>query len=123
MKRKTTSKFQINGVPMMTPDVGVEIGVTDLISSDSGRDESGFTHNIVLRSEVHTWTFRYAWLTAEEYAYVRQLLRGNHEFDFTFPNEKGETKTVKAYCIEKRAAYWSSKSALYKDMQFEIVEC
>lgn len=123
MKRKLTELFLIDGTPMLDPDAGVEFEYNDMLSSDSGTDEGGFTHNIVLRSEVKTWKFVYSWLTAEEHAYIRALLRGKHDFSFTFKDETGQMQTVKAYCSQKRAAYWSARRGIYKDMQFDIIEC
>ena len=123
MKRNLTNDFLIDGTPMLDPDTGVGLDFSDLLSGSSGVDEGGYTHNIVVRSEVKTWHFSYAWLTAEEYAYVRSLLRGKNSFSFTFKNEDGQTKTVKAYCQKKSVSYWSARRGLYKDLQFDIIEC
>lgn len=123
MKRKLTNEFLIDDAPMLTPDGGVAIDYEDLISADSGRDESGYEHIIVLRSELKTWGFTYAWLTAEEYTYMRSLLRGKSNFLFTFTDENGEKQTVKASCKQKSVAYWSARRGTYKDLQFEIKEC
>lgn len=112
----------IDGTPMLMPDAGVAIEFNDLISGDSGRDEAGYTHNIVLREEVKTWRFVYSWLTAEEYTYVRSLLRGKHNFPFTFKDEAGNPQTVMAHCQQKNVSYWSARRGLYKDIQFEIIE-
>ena len=122
MKRKTTVEFLIDGTPMLMPDAGVRIGYTDL-EGESGRDESGFLHRHVIRSGMKKWDFSYALLTAEEYAYVRSLLRGKSTFAFTFTNESGEVETITAYCSETSAAYWSHRRGLYKEMQFSIIEC
>lgn len=122
MKRKLTSEFKIDGTPMLTPDAGVEIEHADLLSSDSGRDESGYLHNFVLRKDLRVWKFTYAFLTSEEYAYVRSLIRGKVNFTFTFKNEQGTTETIAAHCERSSAAWWSARRGLYRDMQFEIVE-
>ena len=94
----------------------------DLLSEDSGRDEAGYTHHFVIREEVKTWNFVYSWLTAEEYTYIRSLLRGKHNFQFTFKDEEGKQKTVMAHCQQKSVSYWSARRGLYKDLQFEITE-
>ena len=122
MKRKLTTEYLIDGTPMLTPDAGVGIDYSDVLSDASGRDERGVVHNFVVRHEVKTWSFAYAWLTAEEYAYVRSLLRGKHNFIFSYKDENGETKTVKAYCQKKSVSYWSARRGLYKDLQFDIIE-
>lgn len=122
MKRAFTEEFRIDGKPMLMPDAGLKIGCTDL-EGDSGRDESGFLHRQMIRTDMRTWGFSYALLTAEEYTYVRSLLRGKGSFAFTFRNEDGEEETVTAYCKQTSAAYWSHRRGLYKEMQFEIIEC
>ena len=123
MKRKLTEQFLIDNTPMLEPDAGVAIEYKDVLSSDSGMDEGGFTHNIVLRSEVKTWKFVYSWLTADEYTYIRALMRGKHNFSFSFKDETGQMQTFKAYCSQKSVAYWSARRGIYKDMQFDIIEC
>lgn len=123
MKRKKTNDFQIDGSPMLQPDAGVAIEYENLIAGDSGRDESGYMHTITVRNDMKRWRFSYAWLTAEEYAYVRSLLRGKTKFTFTFKDETGKTDSVKAYCQKTGVSYWSARRGLYKDMQFDIIEC
>ena len=122
MKRKLTEEFLIDGTPMLMPDAGVGIEFNDLLSDASGFDEAGYTHNIVLREDVKTWRFAYSWLTAEEYTFIRSLLRGKHNFPFTFKDETGKSQTVMAYCRQKSVSYWSARRGLYKDLQFEITE-
>lgn len=122
MKRKLTEEFLIDGTPMLMPDAGVVLDFSDLISPDSGLDEMGYAHHIVLREDVKTWRFVYSWLTAEEYTYIRSLLRGKHNFPFTFKDEDGKSQTVTAHCMQKSVSYWSARRGLYKDLQFEITE-
>ena len=52
-----TNLFLIDGQPMYAPDGDVGISYEDLESSDSGRDESGAMHRIVLRRNAGTWSF------------------------------------------------------------------
>ena len=112
----------IDDNPMLDPDVGVKLDFSDLLSNASGRDEGGFVHNFMIRNDVRTWSFSYSWLTAEEYAYIRSLLRGKHNFSFTFKDESGEAHTVAAYCQKKTVSWWSARRGLYKDLQFDIIE-
>lgn len=123
MKRKFTNEFLIDGAPMLVPDAGVSLELSDLLSDSSGLDESGYTHNFAIRYEIKTWSFSYAWVTAEEYAYIHSLLRGKSTFSFTYKDEDGSVQTVKAYCQKKSVSYWSARRGLYKDLQFDIIEC
>lgn len=122
MKRKFTQDFLVDGTPLLMPDADINIICEDL-EGETGRDESGFTHRSVLRSEVKTWQFVYAILTAEEYAYIKELLRGKSTFAFTFKDEKNQVQTVKAYCKQTSASWWSSRMGLYKNLQFDVIEC
>ena len=47
--RPFTNLFLINGKPMLAPDADVGVSYTDLDANDSGRDESGYMHRIVMR--------------------------------------------------------------------------
>ena len=67
--REKTELFQIGGKPMLVPDVEVVVSYSDLDASDSGRDESGYMHRIVVRHKVGSWKFTYAHLTEEEKQY------------------------------------------------------
>ena len=123
MKRKFTIDFLIDGSPMLDPDAGVAIDFADFVSNGNMVDQGGYMHYCAIRSEIKTWHFSYAWLTAEEYAYMRILLRGKGAFSFTFKDENGKSQTVKAYCQKKSVSYWSARRGLYKDLQFDIIEC
>jgi len=80
-------------------------------------------HRFITRTNVKTWEFTYALLTAKEYAYVKALLQGKPNFQFTFRNEDGEKETVAAYSKETSVSYWSRRRELYKNLQFAIIQC
>lgn len=123
MKRQLTNDLRIDDAPMLEPDAGIGLKASDLESGGTGHDERGFMHRILVRSDVKTWDFSYAMLTSEEYVYMTNLLRGKATFSFTFKNENGEKETVKAYCKQRSAAYWSQRRGLYKNLKFSIVQC
>ena len=83
--RKEVTFYQIDGKPMLAPDTEPEFTFTDLDSSDSGRDESGVMHRIVVREKVGTWGFTYSRLTDAQYAYLVGLFAGKAQFSFTHP--------------------------------------
>lgn len=123
MKRAYCDDYLVDGIPMLNPDVDVEVGCEDLVSGDSGLDETGVMHRIVVRHDIRTWGFSYAFLTAEEYSYLRSLFRGKTKISFAFPNESGEVETVTAYGVFGSAVYQSKRSGLYKNLKIEIFEC
>lgn len=123
MKREKTNDFLIDDAPMLTPDAGIIVKRADLERGSSVRDESGVMHRSLSRTDVKTWDFSYAILTAEEYAYMVELLRGKAQFRFTFVNDAGEKETVNAYCKETSASYWSRRRGTYKNLQFSVIQC
>lgn len=115
--------YQINGLPMLAADAGVEIQFADINTPDSGRDEMGYAHRLVLREKLRTWSFSYQTLTAEEYRYLDGLFRGKNVFRFTSLGLDGETQNCMAYCERSRITLYDRQKGLYKNMKFDIVEC
>lgn len=120
-----TELYQINGKPMLAPDENVEMSFEDLDSSDSGRDESGIMHRIVVRQKVGTWTFTYSQLTQEEYAYMLSILPTAGCFTFTHPSlaDCENTETCTAYLSNYSVAWHGVKTKGYKNLKFSIIEC
>ena len=120
-----TNIFQIDGSPMFPPDEDMELSFEDLDDSDSGRDESGYMHRIVVRYKVGTWSFVYSHITNEEYAYMCSLFDGKSEFIFTHPSrldcESSEDTT--AYCSKYGIVWHSAKTKDYRNFKFNIIEC
>lgn len=120
---KFIDDYLVDGQPMLVPDADVEMSFSDLDHADSGRDESGFMHRIVVRYRVGTWGFNYSQLTAEEYGYMRTLLAGKAEFTFTYPDPNGDRVETKAYCSNNSITYHDARRGLYKNLKFNIIEC
>jgi hypothetical protein len=110
--------YAINDKAMLVPDGGVEMQFSDLDSGESGRDESGFMHRMVLRSRVRTWGFTYEVLTAEEKAYLESLIAGKATFRF-----QNEGAPCEAYCAKQEVRLYSRTHGLYKGWKFSIIEC
>ena len=115
--------YKINGKSMLIPDEDVSLSLADLDSSDSGRDESGIMHRIVVRERVATWGFNYSQLTTEEYKYMRSLFAGKPEFTFTYRNLDGKIVSTKAYCSNDSITYHNARLGLYQNFKFNIIEC
>lgn len=122
MLRSYDYDFLVDDKPILSPDEGVEISKNDLDDADSGRDESGYMHRIVVREKVHTWAFSYAVLTAEEYQYMESLFAGKADFTFKF-KEDGEQKERVSYCAKNSVILHNSKTGTYKNLKFSIIEC
>lgn len=115
--------FKIDGMPMLVPDEDVSISRADIDDSDSGRDESGVMHRIVIRERVNTWGFNYASLSTDEYRYMMSLFAGKPDFEFTYINVNDEIVTCRAYCSNDSITYHNAKLGLYKNLKFNIIEC
>lgn len=122
MIRAYDTVYKVDGSALLAPDEGVEISLSDLDSSDSGRDESGIMHRFVVREKVRTFGFSYAILDAADYAYLTGLFSGKSTFTFSY-TENGATKACTAYCSKSSVVLHSSRTGLYKNLKFNIVEC
>ncbi len=120
---KFLEDYKINGKPMLVPDADVSLSFADLDSSDSGRDESGIMHRLVVRERVATWGFNYSKLTAEEYRYMRSLFAGKPEFTFTYRDLNGYLVETRAYCSNESITYHNARLGLYQNLKFNIIEC
>lgn len=124
MVRKKTNLFQIDGQPLLVPDFDVTLSYED-IDGESGRDEGGYMHRIVLRKDVKKWEFVYSSLSQEEYAYMNGLLRNKDMFTFTYPVDGDPNNLGTCICyVSKRSITWRSLSTgNFRNYKFSIVEC
>ena len=122
MIRKYDALYRIDGQPLLTPDADVEIQMSDMESGDSGLDESGVLHRIVVREKVRTWSFSYATLDDADYRYLQSLFAGKPTFTFQFPSG-GQAESCMAYCDKTSVVLHNSRTGLYKNLKFNIMEC
>ena len=117
--------FRINGIPLLAPDQDVAMYWEDLDAPESGRDESGYMHRIVLRRKLRSWDFTYSCLTQQEYGYMQSLLGNLQTFTFTFPNPADPQKTLstQAYLSQYGVVWRNAQTGLYKNLKFRIIEC
>ena len=115
--------YKVDGKAILVPDEDAIITRTDLDSADSGRDESGYMHRVLVRSRVKTWQFSYGDLSREEYLYMKSLFDGKAEFKFTYGDDGGALRITVAYCATDSVAYRNAKTGRYKNFRIKIVEC
>lgn len=120
-----SSLYQINGMPMLAPDENVEMSFEDLDASDSGRDESGVMHRVVVRHKVGSWTFSYSQLTQDEYAYMLGILPKAGCFTFTHPklSDCTQTESCTAYLSGYSIVWHSARTKDYRNLKFSIIAC
>lgn len=120
--KKLYTGFMVDSTPIPVMDAGIEISVEALDSSESGRDESGVMHRIVI-AEKTIVTIRYGTLTLKEYAYIMSLFRGKAQFWFTWEDDLGVCHRYLAYCSKLAATLYNRKLGIYKNMTLKIIEC
>lgn len=122
--REQTEIFKINGNPVLVPD-DVSVNYEDLISSDSGRDESGVMHRIALRKNMATWKLSYSYLSEEEKQYMESLFPDSATFEFGYPSRTDAAVTELAECYRnKYGVTWkNAKTGLWSGYSITIVQC
>ena len=108
MARTLVDCYRIDGKPMLAPDHDPEFSFSDLDSSDSGRDESGYMHRVRVREGVGTWGFEYAHLTDAELAYMQS---------------SSATETCTAYRSQYSATWKSKVTGEWRNHKFNIIQC
>ena len=119
-----TEKFKINGKPMFAPDEGVQIAWTDIDSMESGRDEAGNQHRIVVRYDVASLTFNYSHISESELAYMRSIFPKEPDFLFEYPipGDGSKTRAVRAYCQKHAISWKNAVTGQYRNYKFTITE-
>lgn len=117
------TEYKIDGTPILVPDADLAVEVNDLDDEQTGRDEAGYMHRVVLRTGVRTWSLSYSNLTQEEYAYTANLLFGKKDFLFSFQKPDGTEESVRCYCTKHRFFIRNRKTGAYKNLTFNIIEC
>ena len=114
--RSYTNLFLINGRPMLAPDEDVGVSYADLDADDSGRDETGYMHRIVVRYKLGTWSFEYASITEAEKRYLEELFGEMPDFDFTHPDRLNAEKqvTVKAYRSKYNTSWHNARTGQWR---------
>ena len=120
-----TEIFQVNGMPMFAPDADVGISYEDIDAADSGRDEGGYMHRIVVRYKVGTWSFEYAYITEEEKAYLESLFPDEPDFAFTHPSRLASSVPVTTQCYRSKYSHsWhNAVTGEWRNYKFNIIEC
>lgn len=115
--------LQVDNKPIIVPDQDLEMEYTDLDSDETGRDESGVMHRLVLRHGVRKFSLVYDSLTREEYLYMRSLFEGKSEFMVSYRDHDGYTAEFQAYHSNHSITIRNARTGLYKNYKISIIEC
>lgn len=120
-----TELYKIDGRPMVAPDADVQMSFEDLDGAQSGRDEAGFMHRILVRRKVGVWEFSYSHLTRQEYNYMMSILPTAGSFRFTHPGwqDSALPEETSAYISKYGIAWHSAKTDTYRNLTFRVIEC
>ena len=121
--RKFLFDLLIDGQPVLAPDADVAISFEDLDSEESGRDESGFMHRVLLRSGVKKIPLSYAVLDMEEYRYMESLFQGKREFKVDCRGCDGSPLSFVAYRSKHSISIHNIVTGVHKNYSFSIIEC
>lgn len=121
--RKNTGKYAVNGTSIYDPST-VVIENDNIVSSDTGRTESGYMYITWIRPTVRKIKLTYDFITAEEVSVLHNLMQGK---EFTFSYEDNGAKTMRAYAGKDSYSqknlnlYWEF-GGLYSDYSIDIIE-
>ena len=112
--------------PIYVPKTPCKIEHSNVMGSDTGRDESGYMHFTWLRRDVRKVFLEYAALTGTEVANLESWMQGK---EFTFKFLDGNTvKTMDAYVGESSYSHYSYADGymggekIYVDFSMNVIE-
>ena len=121
--RKYCFDFLIDGQPILIPDADIAVSYEDLDSSESGRDEGGFMHRVVLRTDVRKIPLSYAFLSSKDYLYMESLLHGKKDFMVEIRSFDGDPVSFRAYRTKHSITIHNARTGVCKNYNFNIIEC
>lgn len=95
---------------------------TNVVASDSGRDETGYLQIGWVRADVRKASLTYTWLTGDELSYMMDLMQGK-EFTFKFL-EDDAVRSISAYVGECNYEHYNygNGTKVYKNFNINVIE-
>ena len=122
-KIATNGWWAVNGTPIYVPS-SVEIDHDNMVSSDTGRTESGSMYINWIRSDIRKINMTFRYLTGSEVNYLLMLMQGK-EFNFTYYDNG--MNTIRAYTgkcsyAQHTLALHEDEGGLYRDFKINVIE-
>lgn len=119
---KLSDTWKIDGKPIYTPCIDVDIDWDSLSAEGSGRTNDGIMHIEWIRKEIWKVSITYTIMTREEKAYMDRLI-ANRECKFTFFHTTG-MKTIDAYISNGKSKLHSGVlyDGLYTNVTYHFIE-
>lgn len=121
-----SDKYAVNGSSIYAPsEDGVKVEHNNIVSSDSGRTESGKMHIRWVRRDVRKVSLTYDAITGIEVKHMIDLMQGR-EFTFDY-YDMGEMQSMSAYCGESSYTEHNLKNhaeegGVYKNFSINVIE-
>lgn len=105
------------------PAIETKVEHSNVVGSDSGRDETGIMHIDWVRRDVIKVFLVYKFMTAAELQYIFNLLQGK-EITFTC-RDRGQTVTFDGYVGESNYVFYNygpNGEEIYKDVSINVIQ-
>ena len=119
-----SSSWLVGSSQIYVPATPCKVEHSNVVSSDSGRDESGTMQITWLRTDVRKVYLTYKAISASELAYMMGLMQGK-EFSFTFPDQGSSTTISACYCGESSYEYYTNTlgdEPVYINFSINVIE-
>ena len=122
--RDTLGQWMVGTTHLYIPSTPCKVEHSNVVGSDSGRDEAGLMHIDWVRRDCRKVFLHYNAMSASELATMVSALQGK-EFSFKFLDQ-GSVQTMNAYCSECNYEFYTNSSlydeAIYTDVEFHVIE-
>jgi len=123
-KLDTQGYWMVGNSHIYIPSTPCKVEHSNVVGSDSGRDEAGIMHIDWVRRDVRKVILHYNAITETELAYLMGLMQGK-EFVFKF-RDQGTVQTINAYASESNYQFYSYSSmyaeGVYTDFETHVIE-
>ena len=120
----TNGFWMVNNSHIYIPSTPCKVEHSNIVGSNSGRDETGYMHIDWVRRDVRKVFLHYNAITETELAYLMGLMQGK-EFTFKF-KDQGSVQTINAYVGESNYQFYSYSAAyndgVYIDFSINVIE-
>lgn len=116
----TNGWWMVGSSHIYIPSTPCKVEHSNVVGSDSGRDESGLMHIDWVARDKRKVFLKYNAMSAHELQYMLNLLQGK-EFTFTFLDH-GVTQTMDAYTGESKYQFYTNSADLYDESIYIDVE-
>ena len=120
----TVGQWMVNNTHIYIPSTPCKVEHSNVVGSDSGRDEGGWMHIDWVRRDCHKVYLHYNAMSASELKTMVTLLQGK-QFTFKFLDH-GVVKEMPAYCGECEYEFYTNSSlygeGIYTEVEFHVIE-